>query len=95
MIEAMKMTFDKLYSIELDEDFCRAARPQFAEDRNIEIILGDSGQKLKDLMPRLTGPILFWLDGGGDTARGSEDTPVLTELDHILASPDLSLNNDR
>lgn len=92
MIAAMAAYFDKLYSIELNAEFCHAAQRRFADDENVEILHGDSGQKLAEILPRLKGPTLFWLDGhfsGGDTARGREDTPVIAELDHILSAPDL------
>jgi hypothetical protein len=78
MVEAMKQRFDRLYSI--------------ATTPHVEILFGDSGEKLKEIMPRLTGPSLFWLDGhfsGGDTAKGLEETPVMAELNHILDAPDL------
>jgi hypothetical protein len=92
MIEAMKSRFDRLYSIELNEEFYRTAKTRFANDSRIEIMHGDSGEKLKEIMPRLTGPALFWLDGhysGGDTAKGSLVTPIMAELDHILDAADL------
>jgi hypothetical protein len=92
MVEAMKQRFDRLYSIELNEEFCHAAKSRFATTPHVEILFGDSGEKLKEIMPRLTGPSLFWLDGhfsGGDTAKGLEETPVMAELNHILDAPDL------
>ncbi|RWQ53029.1 hypothetical protein [Mesorhizobium sp.] len=91
MVEAVKREFDKVYSIELSHEFYLAAKERFAGDKNVEILHGDSGEKLREIMPLLTAPCLFWLDGhfsGGNTAKGASETPIWAELDHILAAPD-------
>lgn len=92
MIAAMKDDFRKLYSIELADHFFEDAVQRFWADEKITILNGDSGQVLKELVPKLDGPALFWLDGhysAGMTARGDKDTPVIEELVHILAREDL------
>lgn len=74
--------FDRLFTIEIDPGMYHAAAQQFASEQKVICILGDSGVQLPELMPRLIGPALFWLDGhycGGPT-RGEEDSPVVTEL---------------
>ncbi len=51
----------------------------------------NSAEKLREILADLSEPALFWLDGhysGGDTARGTLDTPILQELDLILQQPD-------
>lgn len=91
MVEAVKRQFDKVYSIELSHEFYSAAKERFAADANVEILHGDSGEKLREIMPLITAPCLFWLDGhfsGGNTAKGLVDTPILAELDHILTAPE-------
>jgi hypothetical protein len=53
------------------------------------LLKGDSGGLLPEVIPRIKGRCLFWLDGhysGGVTARGSEDTPIRKELEHIVAA---------
>ena len=92
MVEAMKPHFDRLYSIELSETLQAAAAERFADDPRIEILQGDSGEVIQRILPDLSGPALFWLDGhysGGVTARGAQDTPIWQELRHILDAPDL------
>lgn len=89
MIEAMKGSFEMVYSIELSRELYKEAKDRFRADSNVELIQGDSGEELASLVTRLKGPALFWLDGhysGGDTARGEEDTPIYKELGHILDS---------
>lgn len=88
MVAAMKDAFDKVYSVELAETFYRGAVERFRSDSNVRILQGDSGKVFGDLVPELSEPTLFWLDGhysAGETARGDKDTPVMEELGHIFA----------
>jgi hypothetical protein len=92
MVEAMKSHFDQIYSIELSQNLCEKAQNRFKGQQHIEVIQGDSGIELKNLMARINRPTLFWLDGhysGGETALGKNQTPVYEELEHILLAPDL------
>jgi hypothetical protein len=77
-------------SIELDERYFSAAEDRFAVYKNVKVLHGDSGELIPDVISKLKGPALFWLDGhysGGDTGKGSFDTPVSAELSAILKSP--------
>lgn len=87
MIHAMLPYFDRLISIELGEDLFETAQQRFAREPKVELLLGDSAQKLPELLPTLSEPVLFWLDGhysGGDTAKGNQATPISEELSAIL-----------
>ena len=89
MVAAMRPQFVRLYSIELSADLHAKTVRRFKGCTNVELIQGDSGVELGKLLPRLTEPTLFWLDGhysAGETAKGSKDTPILEELRHILCS---------
>jgi hypothetical protein len=89
MVQFMKDSFAKVYSIELSDQLFEAARRRFHGQANVEIIHGDSGEELAKLIPRLDRPTLFWLDGhysAGRTARGAKVCPVLEELNHIFNS---------
>ena len=92
-----KEKFDSLYSIELSEELALRATKRFEENKNIQIIQGDSGIILSSLVPTLDKPALFWLDGHysseffheGEyfvTAKAEINTPVEKELDTILKS---------
>jgi len=90
MVEAMKDVFTQIYSIELSNELCNDARLRFKGLSHIEIISGDSGDEIKNLICKIHEPALFWLDGhysGGPTARGKKDTPIFEELTHILKAP--------
>ena len=89
MVEAMKGSFDRVYSIELSAELHQKATERFAGSKNVEIIQGDSGIELEKLMTRLNQPTLFWLDGhysAGITAKGEQETPIYSELTHIFNS---------
>ncbi len=90
MVHAMRMQFQSIYSIELQAELCAAAKRRFAQDDHIHILNGDSGVVLRELLPSICSPTLFWLDGhwsGGETARAQLDTPVMAELAAILQHP--------
>jgi len=92
MVQAMRGSFERVFSIELSPELHKQATRRFAKDDNIEIIQGDSGVELGKLMPRLDQPTLFWLDGhysAGVTAQGDKDTPIYEELTHIFNSQQL------
>ena len=87
MVAAMQGEFKKIVSIELAEPFYREVCERFKGVPNVELIHGDSAKKLPEIIARLDGPALFWLDGhysGGDTALGDSITPVNEELRAIF-----------
>ena len=58
-------------------------------DDHVEIIQGDSGVEIENVLKRTDQAALFWLDGHyseGGTARGEKDTPIMEELNCILNS---------
>lgn len=86
-IEAMKHLFERLYSIELSKELYEQATRRFQRDKHIELIYGDSGIELGNVLKRLQQPALFWLDGhysGGITGKGGKNTPIYAELEYIL-----------
>src|SRR5215216_2174234 len=83
MVYAMRKSFSKILSFELDQTLAEQARQRFSNDNHITIIQGDSGRLLCDYLSDIHEPCLFWLDGhysGGITARGTLDTPIKNEL---------------
>jgi len=90
MVRAQIRNFAKIYSIELGDDLFDRADRQFRHIQNVTILHGDSPKVLKEIVPFLTSPALFWLDAhwsGGNTALGDKPCPILEELDVILDSP--------
>ena len=62
---------------------------KFSSNPDIQILQGDSGLVLHDVVPSLQQQSLFWLDGhysGGSTAKGEKECPIYGELEAILNS---------
>jgi hypothetical protein len=88
MVHAMKKSFSRIISFELDEKLAAQAQQRFAKDNHIEIVQGDSGKLLAGYLATIDVRCLFWLDGhysGGITAKGSLETPIKNELTAILS----------
>ncbi len=100
-VHAMRGVFRRIYSIEIDEALAKAAAERFVHDAHVTIIRGDSGTELPALLPRLSGPCLFWLDGhysGGITSGAEGGSPIIKELtailDHATRASDVILVDD-
>jgi len=90
MIDAVKGTFDRIVSIELDPGWHARAVERFRAAPHVTLLQGDSGARLADVLATLTEPALFWLDAhysGPITARGAVDSPIVQELAAIRAHP--------
>lgn len=92
MVQALRHHFDRIYSIELSQEFHRQVVRRFRGVGRIRLIQGDSAQCLGGVLAELDGPALFWLDGHysqAQTAHNGRETPILEELALILGGPDL------
>lgn len=88
MVDACRSKFKQIFSIELDKNLAQNAQTRFQQYRHIKILQGDSAIKLPKILDQINGPALFWLDGHyseGFTAKGDLNTPIMSELKHILA----------
>ena len=88
MVHAMKKSFSRIISFELDHNLAAQAQQRFANDHHIQIVEGDSGKLLGGYLSTINEPCLFWLDGhysGGITAKGALETPIKNELTAILS----------
>lgn len=94
-VDHLKGKFKHVYSVELSAELFSDAKKRFANDANVTILHGDSGEVLRDLIGRINAPALFWLDGHyssefyvGErfikTALGSKVTPIIEELSVLL-----------
>lgn len=88
-VRGVRRHFDRIISIELDPTLHARALRRCRRQKNAELLLGDSGQLIKDVVARLDAPALFWLDAhysGPGTARHEIDTPILAELTTVLSA---------
>jgi hypothetical protein len=87
-IWALRGSFSEIHSVEIDRALYEKAQQRFNGLEHVHLHVGDSGWVLSDLLSRIDGPALLFLDGhysGGVTARGPLDTPIIAELDAALA----------
>lgn len=81
--------FDCLVSIELDSGLHQRARERFLDQEKIVLLQGDSSEKLPEAFDVVAGrPALIWLDAhfsGPGTARGKGNTPIIGEIETVLA----------
>jgi hypothetical protein len=77
-------------SIELSKELHAYAAARFNKYKNINLLQGDSAQRLPEILEGIGTPTLFWLDGhysGAQTAHGHKSTPIVDELAAILNHP--------
>lgn len=87
MVNAQKNNFKSIFSIEIQPELFEAAKKRFKNNKNIHIMLGDSGLMLQTLVPSLNEKGLFWLDGhysGGITGMSNTECPIFNELSAIF-----------
>ena len=79
--------FRRLFSIEINPVLAAAAQRRFSNSSQIMILHGDSSSMLGELMSKIEGPALFFLDGhysGGITGKADLECPIWAELNCIL-----------
>jgi len=90
-VSALLHDFEKIYSIELCEEYYRLVVKRFKRMPKVTLILGDSAIQMPTVLRQIktiNRPVLFWLDGhysGADSAKGEVATPIFQELAHILS----------
>lgn len=69
-ISEMSKIFETLYTIEISEKLYNYNVDKWEELKNINFILGDSSEKLEEVISKITGECIFFLDGhySGDNA---------------------------
>jgi hypothetical protein len=80
----------KCISIELSPELHQQACQKFNRHQNVTLLEGDSGERLPEVLEKITTPTVFWLDGhysSGITAQADHDTPISAELEAILKHP--------
>jgi hypothetical protein len=81
--------FDSIVTIEIDPDLTEFARERFGDHLKVNCVNADSGEFIRDMVPYLTEPVIYWLDGHfcGGAVHPEIDTPIREELIAALQSP--------
>ena len=86
---AINSGFSEIYSIELGDHLYQHCQRRFQGNPNVNLILGDSSIKLKELLDKHPKTAFtYWLDGhysSGITVKGEKYTPLAEELEAILS----------
>jgi hypothetical protein len=75
--------FENLYTIELSNNFYEDFNKKNYNRDKLKSILGDSSEKIKEVIDELKDKTIFFLDGhysSCGTARGDKDVPLCEEL---------------
>lgn len=75
-----------VYTIEPSAKYFEVASKRLKKIGNVSVVHGSSEERLPEILAEISGNVNFWLDGhfsGGETYQGSEDTPVVIELESI------------
>jgi hypothetical protein len=87
---ALKLGFSKIYSIELDENLFNQNTKRFdneIEQSKVQLINGDSIDKLSEIVHNLKSKSTFWLDAHVDFGpEGKKKCPLYEELSIISNS---------
>jgi hypothetical protein len=89
MVWALKDDFKQIFSVELSGELYKYSVHRCEGFPQIHLRLGDSATELSTICNEISGRVLFWLDGhysGGDTAIGTDISPILAELNSIRNS---------
>jgi hypothetical protein len=81
--------FKQVWTIEIREDFQREAKQRTGEPVNVRFLLGNSGERLKEVCGELGSTAIFWLDAhaGAGFFGDHDDCPLIDEIDIITSGP--------
>jgi hypothetical protein len=83
---ALACDFEKIYSIDIDSKYHAHCSQRFAEhveSGKLELFIGDSAQKLKEILALVNEPVTFWLDAHGGLGGKGTLCPAIPELEQI------------
>lgn len=87
---ALKLGFGRIFVIEFDREIYERAVHRYRDTPEVEVVYGDAGEVLAEVIAPIHEPITFWLDSHGkscDTSGTLAMKPLLKELEAIAAHP--------
>lgn len=82
--------FKQVYTIELSKSIYQEVTAKYGHIKNIEFLFGHTKEKLSEVVSKLRGSAIFWLDAhwsGGETYGESDECPLLEEVEVINRCP--------
>lgn len=82
--------FENVITIEHSESLYLRAVQKYASKTNIQFILGDTRDKLHEIVAKLDAASIFWLDAhwsGGETHGDMDECPLIQEIKVLNNSP--------
>jgi len=79
--------FDRVFTIEKSEELWQKASSNYTGVDNVQFIIGDSRQMLREVVGKIISPAIFWLDAhwcGGITYGEGNECPLIDELQIIV-----------
>jgi hypothetical protein len=101
-VRIMSPRFERIHTVELQPAIYEATKERLSNLTNVDFRLGDTEAHLPDILSRLNGPALIWLDAhwsAGETGKTDTQCPLLRELaivygtrsDHVVMIDDARL----
>jgi len=87
---ALDAGFKRIISIEITPKYYDICTERFADNPEVEIVLGDSSKLIGKVLSTIDEPCTLWLDGhfcDATTLHGDKLCPLLDELDVIKLHP--------
>lgn len=81
--------FEHVITIEYSDGIYKQVTENYGHINNIDFMCGDTRKRLQDIVPKLDGPSLFWLDAhwsGGETYGENDQCPIIEEIRIINGS---------
>jgi hypothetical protein len=94
---ALEVGYKNIISIEINEQLASAAKDKYKNEPRVTIYCGNSPDVLRDILPNIKEPVVFWLDAhfpGGD-ARLAEYKDELDPDKNVPLEVELSLISNR
>ena len=82
---AKKAGFSRIHTIEFDAGMAKAAASRYASDKSVTTYMGDSADRLTQIVPQLNQPTTFWLDAHPLVTPMPLFTPCFPLLRELLA----------
>lgn len=94
---ALESGFKKIISIEINTQLADKAKEKYSNEPKVTIIEGSSPVVLRDILPSINAPVLFWLDAHFPGADANLDAykAELDASDNVPLEIELSIIKDR